>query len=77
MTLIGRIIKDIQYSTDLTIEDIALKMGYTREYLQTKIKEGETEKLVASLRDKFWSNFSSDLKIDLLLRDIIELKNQL
>ena len=50
---IGTVIKDIQYLTDLTIDQIAAKIGYSRSHLNRSMKGEESEKLYNTLVNTF------------------------
>lgn len=53
LTLIGQMVKDIQYATNLTIEDIAERIRYSRPHLTVLLKQGESEKVVSRLQKEF------------------------
>lgn len=53
MTPIARKIKDIQYATDLSIEKIADKIGFSRTHLMRLMREGSSKKALVALDEKF------------------------
>lgn len=55
LTRIGDVIKLIQYKTNptLTIEQIADRIDYSRQTLQTLIKEGDSQKVFDKLQSEF------------------------
>lgn len=55
LTRIGEVIKLIQYKTNptLTIEQIAERIDYSRQTLQTLIKEGDSQKVYDRLQSEF------------------------
>lgn len=52
-TRIGRLVKDIQYSADLSIEQVAEKIGYTRPHLNKLMKKGDSKKVYDALQAEF------------------------
>lgn len=55
LTRIGEVVKLIQYKTNptLTIEQIAERIDYSRQTLQTLIKEGDSQKVYDRLQSEF------------------------
>lgn len=50
---IGKLVKDIQYATDFTIEQIADKIDYSRAHLTRLAKHGDSQKAYDALMKEF------------------------
>lgn len=53
LTEIGELVKKIQYVTNLTIEQIADRIDFSRPHLTTLIKSGESKKVLDRLKTRF------------------------
>ena len=58
------LLKNIQFQTDLTIEQIAKKIGYTRQHLSLAAKTGENEKVYKLLQSEFSEKLHDAIKTD-------------
>lgn len=57
-----QIIKEIQYKTDLTIEEIAKVAGYTRVHITKELKKESSPKVEARLLEAFQGILQNDAK---------------
>lgn len=56
---VQNIIKQIQFKTDDTLEDIASKIGYSRQYL-SKVRDGaNSKKILNLLKEKYFTELQN------------------
>ena len=75
------LLDEIQVKTQLTLEEISEKIGYTRPYLNKAKKEGGNKKLIGIIRETFSQvlrsgrgGMSIDLDKESMAKEIIHLK---
>lgn len=77
MVEVKRLIKDIQYKTDLTTEEIAKKLGYTRTYISSLANRGASEELLLEkIIEVYWKDLSTESKLDVLMSEVTQLKQK-
>lgn len=77
MVEVKRLIKDIQYKTDLTTEEIAKKLGYTRTYISSLANRGASEELLLEkIIEVYWKDLSVESKLDVLMSEVTQLKQK-
>ena len=59
---IAEILKKIQFETDLTQQEIAERIGYTRQYLGVALKKGNNGKILKLLEAEFAEILQNDNK---------------
>lgn len=77
MTLIGKIVKDIQYSTGESIEQIASTIGYARQHLSELLTKRESEKALLLLRENYWNKLSLDLRLELIMSELVSIRTEI
>lgn len=74
---INQIIAEIQYKLDLTQEQIADKIGYSRTRLSTAIKENATGKILEMLKMGFADVLDNDTKVNETVQAAVEEKKEI
>lgn len=79
MNLIGKIVRDIQYSMDISVEKIGEEIGYSREYMFNLIagRYKDSEKVESLLRDRYWDLFTTDLKLEFIMRELVSVRTEI
>lgn len=50
---IRKLVKDIQYTTELTLDEIADKLGYSRSYFRNEVSKGRSKSVLETIQAKF------------------------
>lgn len=66
---IRKLVKDIQYKTDFTLDQIAEKLGYSPAYFRNEVSKGKSKSVLESIQTKFNDIIEQNVSREIELKD--------